>query len=180
MLRAIILLSMTIFAGTSAFAADHGVYLGAAVSEASVDVNLSSGTSRVPIDGKNTKFKVIGGVRPLDWLAFEVNYVDFGSIDNTVARTRGEFKLKGLDAMALGIFEIAIVDLYAKGGVVRWDQTASLSNVRISSDTGYDMAYGGGVQLHFGSLSARAEYEKFNIQSTNTRMISVGLTWTFL
>jgi len=183
MIRTSVVMSVGLmFASLSgvATAADNGVYLGAGISQASVDVNLRSGTTRIPLDGNNTKFKIIAGVRPIDWLAFEVNYVDFGSIDQTVGNTRGEFKLKGLDAFAVGLLEVVLVDLYAKAGFVRWDQTASIANVRVASDTGYDLVYGGGAQLHFGSFGVRAEYEKFNIESTNASMISVGVTWTFL
>jgi len=179
-------LAAAVILGSAAFstahAADKGVYLGAAISQASVDVDLHNGNVQIPVDGDDTKFKIIGGIRPLNWLAFEVNYVDFGSIatpSNTPAAARGEFKLKGFDAFAVGLFEIVVVDIYAKAGLIRWDQKASIANVRFD-DSGSDMAYGGGVQLHFGSLGVRAEYEKFNIENTKTSLISVGVTWTFL
>src|SRR5262245_19075656 len=81
-----------------ASAADNGVYLGAAVAQSKVDYD--TGASR--FDGDDTKFKVIGGVRPLDWLAIEVNYIDFGKIEDPIA----EQKLKGFDAFVVGLFEV--------------------------------------------------------------------------
>jgi hypothetical protein len=166
----------------SADAADNGIYIGAAVSQASVDVDLSNGSTLVPIDGDNTRFKVIAGIRPLDWLAFEVNYVDFGTIDGNAGATSGSYNLKGFDAFAVGLFEIALVDLYGKVGMVRWDQQASISNINLPAydDSGTDPVYGVGVQLHFGSLSARLEYEMFDIEGSDANMVSLGLTWTFL
>ena len=158
-----------------AFAADNGVYLGAAVSQSKIDYD--AGTSR--FDGDDTKFKIIAGVRPLDWLAIEVNYVDFGKIEDSVAQQ----SLKGLDAYVVGLFEIGLVDFYAKAGVVRWDQDIDFRNVALSdqSDTGYDPAYGGGIQFHFGSFSVRGEYERFAIgDNTDVDLISLGVTWTFL
>ncbi len=179
MVRLVAMLSLGLLTSSVALAADNGVYLGAAISQAKVDVNLNGGFS---INDSNTKFKIIAGVRPLDWFAVEMNYVDFGATDKTIAGVPGEFKLKGVDAFAVGLFEVALVDLYGKVGVIRWDQSASLSNISIPSlnDSGFDPAYGAGVQVHFGSLSARAEYEQFDTGSAKAKLISVGLTWTFL
>src|SRR5215831_17459548 len=131
-------------------AADHGIYLGAGISESSVDVDLHSGATHISIDGSDTKFKIIAGIRPIDWFAVEVNYVDFGSFDNTTNGTHNEFKMKGVDAFAVGLFQVTVVDLYAKAGFVRWDQDANIANIRVASDTGYDFAYGTGVGVHFG------------------------------
>jgi hypothetical protein len=163
----------------AANAADKGIYLGAGISESSVDVDLRSGATHIPINGSDTKFKIIAGIRPIDWFAVEVNYVDFGSFDSNAGGVHSEFNLKGVDAFAVGLFQVAIVDLYAKAGVVRWDQDANITNIRVASDTGYDFAYGAGVQVHFGSLGVRAEYERFNIENADANMVSVGVTWTF-
>jgi hypothetical protein len=51
----------------------------------------------------------------------------------------------------------------------------------VSDDDGTDLAYGVGVGLGFGSLGARLEYERFEIDDADTvDMISLGVTWTFL
>jgi hypothetical protein len=185
MVRAIALLSIgfaAAFTFSSARAADNGVYLGAAISQASVEVDLRNASTLVPIDGDNTKFKVIAGIRPLDWFAVEVNYVDFGSIEGVAGSTRGEYRLKGFDAFAIGLFEVGLIDIYGKAGVVRWDQKATISNINLPAfdDNGFDPAYGVGVGVHFGSLGARLEYERFDAGDANTSLISLGLTWTFL
>jgi hypothetical protein len=182
MLRAIAVASIGLAALSTAQAADNGFYLGAAVSQASIDVDLGAGPAQIPLDDDNTKFKVIAGIRPLDWLAFEVNYVDFGSIEGTAGAISGEYKLKGFDAFALGLFEIGLVDIYGKAGVVRWDQELRISNISIPAfeDDGFDPAYGVGLQLHFGSIGARLEYEMFDIEDVDASLISLGLTWTFL
>ena len=185
MVRAVALLSIGIAAAAAlspAHAADNGVYLGAAISQASVEVDLRNTSTLVRVDDDNTKFKIIAGIRPLDWLAFEVNYVDFGSIEGTSGTTGGEYKLKGVDAFAVGLFEVGLVDIYGKAGVVRWDQEASISNINLPAfdDDGFDLAYGAGLQVHFGSIGARLEYEKFDIGDADASLISLGVTWTFL
>jgi hypothetical protein len=158
-----------------ALAVDHGIYLGAALSQSSVDFDIDN----LSLDGDATKYKLIAGIRPLDWVAFEVNYVDFGAVDTATVKQ----ELKGVDAFAVGLLEVAIVDFYAKVGVIRWDQKFDFANVANvdQSDSGTDLAYGAGIQVHLGSLSLRGEYEKFDIgDSTNAELISIGLTWTFL
>jgi hypothetical protein len=53
-------------------------------------------------------------------------------------------------------------------------------NQQIEDDTGTELAFGGGIQAHIGSLSVRAEFEKFEIaDDTDVDMISLGFTWTF-
>jgi hypothetical protein len=165
--------------GATAHAADHGVYIGAAVSQSSIDVDLSGSSVPIPIDKNNTRYKLIGGFRPIDWFAVEVNYVDFGSVGATVGNIHGEFKLTGFDGFAMGMFAISFVDLYAKVGVVNWNQDVRITNIASASDSGNDFAYGAGIQLRFGSLAGRLEYEKFDIPNSSTSMVSLGLTWTF-
>jgi hypothetical protein len=104
-----------------------------------------------------------------------------------VSQSRVDFDINNVsgdgDAFAVGLFEIAIVDIYAKIGLISWDQNIDFANVASidQSDSGTDAAYGAGVQVHLGSLSLRGEYEKFDIgSSTNAELISIGLTWTFL
>jgi hypothetical protein len=67
------LLSLAALAPTAA-AADNGFYLGAGITDTKFDVDdVGSGS----LD--DNSFKVIAGFRPLDWLAFEANYLDLGS-----------------------------------------------------------------------------------------------------
>jgi len=183
MLRVIAFMFAGLLASTAAMAADNGVYLGVGVSQAQVDFDYANAS----VDGDDTKYKIIAGVRPLDWLAVEVNYVDFGSIDvpGSTPATRGEYRLKGFDAFVVGLLEVGLVDFYLKGGVVRFDRDLQINNVSTSipgeDDTGYEPAYGGGIQAHLGSLSVRGEYERFEIGSnTKVGLISLGITWTFL
>jgi hypothetical protein len=175
MLRTIGILFFGLLVSPFALAADNGIYLGAAVSQSRVDFDVNN----INFDGDATKYKLIAGIRPLDWLAFEVNYVDFGVVDTPSVKQ----ELKGVDAFAVGLLEVAVVDLYAKVGLIRWDQNLNFANVASAdqSDSGTDLAYGAGVQVHLGSLSFRGEYEKFDIgDSTSAELISLGVTWTFL
>ena len=182
-------LSMS-FAG-AAQAADNGIYIGGGVTRTSIDTgsDFVESAPDFSLDDEDNGFKVIAGIRPFDWLGFEANYVDFGNIElNSSGATlpSGEFELTGIDAFAVGYLPVAFVDLFAKAGVIRWDSesavTGGLDDLDFSdSDSGTDFAYGAGVQARLGSLGARLEYERFEVDNTEeVAMITLGLTYTFL
>ena len=164
-------------------AADNGFYLGAAVTRTDFKLSVDQINDSETLD--DSSFKIIAGIRPLDWLAVEANYMDLGtasfndgsgvSIDSTA-----------LTASALFIAEVGIVDLYAKLGVAKWDSDFRLSGVGSTSDDGVEPLYGLGVGLHFGSIGARLEYEQFKTESfdddvnNDMRTLSLSVTYTFL
>src|SRR5690606_14743242 len=118
----------------------------------------------------DTGFKVIAGIRPLDWLAVEANYVNFGEAEDDGV----EIEADGISAFAVGFLAAGPVDLFAKGGLVSWDSTVGFEGFR-SSDDGTDFAYGVGAQFRVWSLSLRAEYEVFDVDEVDDlNMISVG------
>jgi OmpA-like transmembrane domain len=176
------------FAGV-AQAADNGIYLGGGVTRTSIDTgnDFIESAPDFSLDDDDNGFKVIAGMRPLDWLAFEANYVDFGNIEvsSTGASVPGgSFELTGIDAFAVGFLPVTFVDIFGKVGVIRWDSDSAANVGGIDfedSDSGTDLAYGAGVQARLGSLAARLEYERFEVDNTDeVAMITLGLTYTFL
>jgi opacity protein-like surface antigen len=172
-------------------AADNGFYLGGGVTRTSIDTgsDFVEAAPDFSLDDDDNGFKVIAGMRPFDWLGFEANYVDFGNIEvnNTGATLpSGEFELTGIDAFAIGYLSAPFVDIFGKIGVIRWDSdsavTGGVGNLNFSaSDSGTDFAYGAGVQARLGSLAARLEYERFEVDDTDeVAMITLGVTYTFL
>jgi len=172
------LLSLAALAPTAA-AADNGFYLGAGITDTKFDVDdVGSGS----LD--DNSFKVIAGFRPLDWLAFEANYLDLGS--DTDAGVKLDTSAITLSGLVLA--EIGIVDLYARVGVAKWDADLSgnlFGNNVDESDDGWEPTYGVGVGVHFGSIGVRAEYERFEAKlfdelDTDVSTVSVSVTYTFL
>lgn len=161
-------------------AADNGIYLGVGVGQATIEIDDVAGLA--DFDGDDLGYKVIAGVRPLDWLAFEANYVNFGEPDDTLAGAKLRSEGDGFAGYGLGLLAVGPVDLFAKVGVIAWD--AELTNPqlgRLSEDDGTDLAYGVGAQFRLLSLGVRAEYEVFDIDEVdNANMISVSVTYTFL
>lgn len=174
-MRKSVLLSLVLLGcGSTAMAADNGIYVGGSLGQANVELQEGA----VDFDGDDTGFKVIAGIRPLDWLAVEANYVNFGEAEDDGV----EIDADGISAFAVGFLAVGPVDLFAKGGLVSWDSSVGVQGVDIeSNEDGTDLAYGVGAQFRVWSLSLRAEYEVFDIDDVDdVNMISVGFTFTFL
>ncbi|MEX2494574.1 MAG: outer membrane beta-barrel protein [Woeseia sp.] len=170
-------------------AADNGFYAGGGITRTSIDTgtNFVEDAPDFSLDDDDNGFKVIAGFRPLDWFAVEANYVDFGSVAGArtgISPPSGSFELTGFDAFAVGFLSAPFVDVFAKAGLIRWDSdsAANVGGVDFrDSDSGTDFAYGAGVQASLGSLAARLEYERFEVDDTDeVAMITLGLTYTFL
>jgi len=156
-----------------AAAADNGIYLGAGVTQTEFD-SQTFGTGKLD----DNSFKIIAGIRPLDWLAIEANYIDLGSASDSSTR----LDATALTASVLAIKEFAVIDLYVRAGLAHWKLDASVTGLGSASDNGDEFTYGVGVGAHFGSIGVRAEYEKFQINAidSDVNTISLSFTYTFL
>jgi OOP family OmpA-OmpF porin len=178
-----IVLMLCLAAPAATLAADNGIYLGGSIGQSNVEIDDGFAGN---FDGNDTGYKLIVGIRPLDWLAVEASYVDFGKPDDNVGFDGGSAKveadLDGLSAFAVGFFAVGPVDLFAKAGLIQWDAKLNSRDLGLrGSDDGTDFAYGLGAQFRIWSLSLRAEYEGFDIDGADdVNMFSVGVTWTFL
>jgi hypothetical protein len=160
-----------------AVAADNGFYLGGSVGQANLKIDDIAGISEADFDADDTAFKLIAGIRPLDWLAVEAAYVNFGEPEDDVLGGSLQADGDGISAFAVGFLAVGPVDLFAKAGLIAWD---SKIEGGFFDDDGSDLAYGVGAQFRVLGLSIRAEYEKFEITDVDLDMISIGLTYTFL
>jgi hypothetical protein len=166
----------------AATAADNGFYLGASVGNANLEIDDLAGISEADFKGDDTGYKLIAGIRPLDWLAVEASWVDFGDAEDRIQFQSQDIPLRisgdGISAFAVGFLPIGPVDLFAKGGIISWDSKISGD---FDDDDGTDLAYGVGAQFRVWSISLRAEYEIFDVDDVDDlSMISVGATFTFL
>ena len=179
-LAAIATLGLTAFA-PQVMAADNGFYIGAGVSQAKTELDLS-GLGADDVD--DTGFKIIGGWRPLDFLAIEANYMDLGGD----SEDGSEIDSSAISISGMVLAEIGIVDLYARAGMAMWDTEFTDVGESVSDD-GWEPIYGVGVGVHFGSLGVRAEWETFSAEpfddvidglDLNFDVITLSVTYTFL
>lgn len=171
-----------------AHAQDFGPYVGFSVG------GLSTGhvwnTSRVNVGptSDETGYKLFGGLRPVDPLAVEFEYVDFGE-------QRAEFHLvciaivgpcpgfmNSLDARALSVSAVGFLDagpveIFGRAGIGFWNADRREFFAVDRSEDGSDPVLGIGVQYGFERLSIRAEYEAFDIAGVSTKLTSVGVTF---
>jgi OOP family OmpA-OmpF porin len=187
-MRKLLMLLALSAAGGIAQAGDNGFYLGAGVSQAQID-DFSDNFGVSDLDDfeiDDTAFKIIAGFRPIDLIAIEANYMDLGSesVDVGVGSFDAEAKAYAAYGLVYLPLPLPILDVYAKAGLARWELDGSFDGLGEEFDldnSGTDFAYGAGAQLNFGSLSARLEWENFDIEDTDgLELLTLGVTWTFL
>jgi len=168
----------------TAHAADNGFYVGAGIGGSNTSTDGSGPESE-------TGYKLIGGFRLLDSLALEVNYLDFGKvgIQDRYPQCGGQIcgvgdsaSRTGLSGFAVGFLHFPVLDAFAKLGVAKVEAKTRVSGVSGKNDT-TDVAWGAGVQAHFGSFALRGEYEQYKYKLNlgyEVRLFSVSFLYTFL
>jgi opacity protein-like surface antigen len=146
-------------------------YVGGGVGQSNADVSAPN------FDDKDFGWKAFVGVRALSYLGAEVNYIDFGKPSSDVS----SFKYKGLAGYGLFYIPIPlpILDVYVKAGVARVDVKAPNSSFN-TDDTKF--AFGGGLQLKFGSWAIRGEYEQYKVNDLSAKptLLTLGFSKSFL
>lgn len=193
MLRIFTLLGLCCVASL-AQAADNGIYIGAGAVQS--EYGLANPGAFLPFDDKTSGYKLIAGWRPLDSFGVEASYIDHGDATVPSGNVCQQFGIlpcpastrltaETLSAFAVGYLDLPLVDLFAKAGVNSWKldghSIGAFVPVFRVNESGTDLAFGAGVQVRFGSLGARLEYERFYfVQDENLDTISLSLTYTFL
>lgn len=193
-MRRLVLLTVLAL-GTTATQADSGLfYVGAGVTDSS----LTWTGSDQPVDLSHTSWKAFAGVRPLNWLAVEADYIDLGSgtsgtiIQDTFTTTT-HVNGNVWAAYAVGFLPVPLpwLDFYGKAGVARWKLNVSdidvtnyfplpiptSTSVYSNSFSHTDFAWGVGAQAHVKMFGVRLEYEGLRVDSNNA---SVGSLSVFL
>jgi Outer membrane protein beta-barrel domain len=174
-MRKTFLLAAALFGcSATAVAADNGIYLGGSLARSNFDIDQGL----LEVDDDDNGFKIIAGVRPLDWLAVEVNYIDFGKVREGIVSAEND----AFAAYGVGFFSLGPVDIFGKLGLVKSDAEVSVSGLgQVFEEDGTDPAYGFGVQFRVLSISVRAEYEIFDVDNVDDlSLFSIGFTYTFL
>jgi hypothetical protein len=172
----LILLATGGFAARAALADDDsggfGLYAGGSIGPSSERFRPDAYSLRA----QNTGYEAALGWRPINPLAAEVDYVNFGRANGGVNYADTD----GVGVYALGFLPIPLVDVFGRVGVVNLRTDVS-SPYYSFHRTGSDLSYGVGAGMHWGSLGARVEYVRYDLSIASTlSLTSVGVTWTFL
>lgn len=187
-------------AGLGSAQAADGWYVGGSGGLSNYDISSndfvpSPGvTGSTSIDDEDTFWKMFGGYRINENVAFEVAYADFGSFDavTTVtspitARNRGEFETTALLLDAVGILPLGDKhEIFGKVGLAVWEIDVDISGTpggaRLSpgfDEDGSDLHYGAGVAAHLtDTVTLRAEWEAVDLDK-DLYAWSIGIQFNF-
>ena len=150
----------------------YGLYAGGSIGPSSERFHPDAYSVRA----QNTGYQAAVGLRPINLFAAELDYVNFGRAYGGVNYADTD----GIGVSALGFLPIPLVDVYGRLGVtnLRTDVSSPYQSFHRS---GADLSYGVGAGMHWGSLGARVEYQRFDLSIASTMSLTlVGVTWTFL
>jgi hypothetical protein len=150
----------------------YGLYAGGSIGPSSERFRPEAYSLRA----QNTGYQAALGIRPINLFAAELDYVNFGRAYGGVNYADTD----GVGVSALGFLPIPLVDIYGRLGVtdLRSDVSSPYQSFHRS---GADLSYGVGAGMHWGSLGARVEYQRFDLSIASTMSLTlIGVTWTFL
>lgn len=168
----------------AATAAPQRFYLGVGYGDGVVGGQLRSESDNLPSSGDDRTHKAFVGVGLGRSLALEAAYYDFGN-----RRAEGivdfgyDLDLTAYSASVLWMFPIQKVDLFAKGGWMRWEEDGtmiSLIGISDHNESGSNLLFGGGARLGLGErFGLRAEWERFDFDAGAEDSFSAGVELRF-
>jgi len=131
------------------------------------------------IDENSTAWKIFAGFSGSEFFGLEGGYRDFGDIESTISGDFFETGTTGWDVEALGRFQIAIVDVFGKAGVMFWS-TKTIILKQEFKENGTDFFWGLGAGVRLGPIGVRLEWESLEGGAyDNLSMVSLGATLGF-
>jgi OOP family OmpA-OmpF porin len=172
MSRKLLLLALLAGCATGAQAAEPGLYLGAGIGQAGIEVDGNDPeTGEVNFDGDDVGYKLFAGFRFVDWFGVEAAWNDFGKADDSTdvggVPIETEFETDGFDVNLVGMVPLGErFDIFAKAGYFVWDaegRSTAFPGGRVKTD-GEDLTYGVGVQgFLLDNFGLRAEYQIYDV-----------------
>jgi len=177
-----------------------GFYFGAGVGASNIGSYGDGYDGYYAYNNDATAWKLIAGVRPIAPVGAEVEYIDFGRVndDPNFAYDGYQFNGQSTASKAAAVFAVGylplpipFLDFYGKAGVARLQQDTKsyydgCSLIACSAPGAYrvdswstNFAYGVGVQTKWLGLAVRAEYERIDTSGRDPDALTASVTWTF-
>ena len=166
----------TLSLSTSAYAGgESGAFIGMGIGQSSVEFPTIDESFSADDTGYKFMLGYNFGVLPLLDLGIEGAYVNFGNLtEGLVEYEQTAWDGFGLIGLSLGPF-----GLLGKAGLAAWDGETTIGSIT-TKKSGTDPVYGIGARLQIAKVSARLEYEYFDLEETDdTSMASFSLLYTF-
>ena len=180
-----VLLGLGIVAAlTPAIASAEGGYLGASYgrTELNVSDSLKDELASVGVSVEDTDqgWKIFGGYRFNDNVAVEVFHADLGDAEISNGTDWAKIGVDGYGLSAVGLLPVnENFDLFAKAGLFHWSADLTTSADLSAGDDGTDATYGIGAAYNMGTVSLRAELERYEVSGEDIDLISAGVSLNF-
>lgn len=158
--------------------AEQNVYFGGGVGQSFVQTEVSDiQNPDLKLNENGFAYKLLAGAKMGRILALEGGYRSFGTVKSKIADVNFESNITAYDLHAVGNLDLGILWLFAKGGVVFWDQRNMIEDAEASA-SGSAFSWGMGVTLKLGVMGVRAEWERFELKSFDRlSMLTLGLVF---
>jgi hypothetical protein len=173
-------------AGTVRADEEKGFYAGAGVGQFNVKADDIDDIGPIvsEFDSDSTSFKIFGGYRFSKFFAAELDYIDFGSLDDDIAGSTVDADLNGIAPYLTGTLPLGPVELFAKVGYLFYDLELEIAGADITSESGSDedLIYGVGAGIVlFDHLHTAIEYEIVDVSETldDADALWLSAAWRF-
>ena len=140
----ILTLAIIIFFITTSSLA-QGIYLGAGIGNTFYSSEIEDALNQVQeISENSTAWKVFAGYRLHQFIGIEGGYRNFGDISSTIDDASYESNTAGWDIAALGLYQISMIDLFVKAGLM-FSSTEQTVGSQSADDSSTDFLWGLGV-----------------------------------
>jgi len=150
-----------------------------------IDPSNCGGGIPCGIDESSTMWKLFGGFRCVDWIAFEADLRTFGDAEGTMTDRTFTIEGRALDFYLRGIAPVGPVDLFIKLGLSFVDGEYSQVCADNCQSGKVDFAQSGfsgglGIMGNIGGVGLRLEWEPYNISSfSRVDVFSIGVQYRF-
>jgi hypothetical protein len=160
----------------------EGFYLGAAIGDFNSRLDSPDAADDVDLDFDDQDAnRIFAGWRFNRFVAFEVDWTDFGR-SNAAPNTLGiRAESDGLAPTVVGTLPLGPVELFAKAGMMYYNVDVDSNGRRLVDDSGHDPVYGVGIGFTIAErLNLRAEYERIDIERfDDANAVWLSANWRF-
>lgn len=162
---------------------DHeGLYLGIGIGEFSGEIDSIDDVDDVDLDFDDSDAeRVFVGYRFNRFVGMQLDYTDFGEAAAAFDPLDISADTKGISASVVGTLPLGPIELFARGGLMRYDVEVTSGDNQLLDDNGTDPVYGAGVGVTlFKRWNLLAEYEVMDIEGfDDSHAVWLRTSWRF-